>query len=131
MAEPEPEPPQPRPISAARWLLMLVPSVMFTGVAFLLPTVDRLLKARVSYDLSYFLRIRLGLGYTGELIFNLTVYYALPLIVSFSLGHYLDRKLHGPRTKSLRGTYYGCGIILVNCFIIFAGCIMVVTVGKK
>jgi hypothetical protein len=115
MPDPEPQPTQPRAISTARWLLMLTLSVIAIAApliadvwlsAHLLPTDDPV----------------------GTLLWMLIFTLLIPVFaigLSFGLGYRLDKWRGDSPQHSLRPIGYGFAILIVNCIIAFAGCIVI------
>lgn len=106
MPEPEPQPPQPHPVSAARWLLMLVPSVLATAAP-LFPTAIQHLFGKNS-----------DLLITTMLILNL----AVSVMLCFFLGFQLEKWRWGKAKAFERGIGFGVLILIANGFIAYAGC---------
>ena len=109
MPDPDPQPPKPRAVSPARWLLMLLPSVLAIGAPFI----------AWGADVAHIHR-RVGFDVTVEM---LCLYLALPL--SFFLGYRLEKWWHGEKWDGLRVFGYGFMILIVNGFISFAGCTII------
>ena len=107
MPDPDPQPPQPRPISAARWLLMLLPSVpmLFTPSHIEPVGGGRVSEAQISHLL-------------GRGLLTLAFVTAL----CGALGFLLEKWRHGSVENTAQAVAYGIAIFVVNCFVAFAGC---------
>ena len=110
MPDPDPHPPQPRPVSAARWLLMLVPSVPIIISPFLADAWGRSHDLKLSDDL-------IGTA-IGMLLSTLCAALVFSLVISFLL----EKWRHGTVESFSRAIYYGLLIFSANLFIAFAGC---------
>lgn len=110
MPEPDPQPPQPRPIHPARWLLMLVPSVLTIGA----PFVGMFARQHI-YESH-------GVDFTPEFLSL-----AVALLLSFFLGFLLEKWRGGNLRDWSRPIGFGLLILIVNGFISFGGCALVTT----
>jgi hypothetical protein len=107
MPGPDPQPPQPHPISAARWLLMLVPSALVIILPALLSVIGNLLGSDVLMPAIAMVAI-IGV--------------ALGVVLCFEYGDRLEKWLHGEIRNRSRALGYGFLILIVNAIIAFAGC---------
>jgi hypothetical protein len=110
MPEPDPQPPQPRRISAARWLLMLVPSVPMLAAPFI---EDALVRVRNQTDSEE----RIG---TSIEVFFVAVF--LSAVLAEIMGFLLEKWLHGSSRIYSRAAGYGVLIFFIDCIIAFVGC---------
>ncbi|MEO6788755.1 MAG: hypothetical protein ABI318_21750 [Chthoniobacteraceae bacterium] len=106
MPEPDPQPPKPRAVSPARWLLMLLPSVLVLSVPIIADTLNRFHLADSE-------------GFFGPM---LTTYLAVVVMLCFGLGFRLDKWRHEKIESVARAVSYGFLILFVNLLIAFAGC---------
>ena len=107
MAEPDLKPPQPRPISAMRWLLMLVPSVPILLTPSQIDTVGG--RGPSEAQISHLI----GRGFIAL---------AFAAALSCALGFLLEKWRRGSVENRFRAVGYGIAIFIVNCFVGFAGC---------
>ena len=106
MHDPDPQPPTPRPISAARWLLLLTPAVLATAA----PWIGAFMRRFHIYEYR-------GVDFTPEL--RILVVAA---VLSLGLGFSLEKWRWGVVKEWERPLGYGLLILIVNGFIAFAGC---------
>ena len=109
MPDPDPQPPKPRAVSPARWLLMLLPSVLMIGA----PVIGWVSDVFHIYQ-------RVGFDTNPEL---LCLALAVPLC--FFLGCRLEKWRYGERWNGFNAFGYGFLILIVNGFISFAGCTII------
>ncbi len=110
MPDPDPHPPQPRPVSAARWLLMLVPSVPMIVSPFIQDAQIRLRGQTDSED-------RIG---TSIVVFFLTL--CASAVLSLIMGFLLEKWRHSVIESFSRAILYGLLIFFTDCFVAFTGC---------
>ena len=109
MPEPDPQPPHPRPISAARWLLLLTPSVLTITAPLVADASSRALHMQVEKSLGAAIGISL-------------LILALATVLCFVLGFLLEKWRGGDLRDWSRPIGYGFLILIVNGVISSAGC---------
>ncbi len=109
MPEPELKPPQPRPISAARWLLMLVPSV------------PMLISPLIADAWAHRIQEPPGEA-VGAALVMLLITGTISAVLSFCLGFALVKWRRGDLRDWFRPLCYGLIILIGNGLIAFAGC---------
>ena len=107
--EPDPQPPQPCPVSAARWLLMLTPSVLAIAAPF------------IGELGGYAVNMR-GEQALGATIGFILLMLALATVLCFVLGFLLVKWRGGSLRDRSRPIGYGVLILIMNGIIAFAGC---------
>jgi hypothetical protein len=115
MPEPDPQPPQPRPISAACWLLMLTPSVIAISAPFISDATSHALPMQGEKALGVALGIML-------------LMLAVAAVLCFVLGFLLGKWRGGDLRDWSRPIGFGILILIVNGFISFGGCAVLVQV---
>ena len=115
MPEPDPQPTQPRPVSAARWLLMLTPSVLAIAAPLIADASSRALHIQ-------------GEGSLGAAIGIMLLILAIATVLCFILGFLLGKWRGGNLRDWSRPIGFGVLILIVNGFISFGGCAVIVQV---
>ncbi|MCX6980143.1 MAG: hypothetical protein NTV08_05240 [Verrucomicrobia bacterium] len=110
MPEPDPQPPHPRPISATRWLLMLLPSVPML-VSPLIANADARSRG-----------LPVGEAQIANAIATFFMNFWASAALSIILGFLLEKWRHGTIEKLGRPISYGVQILIINFVIAFAGC---------
>ena len=98
MPDPDPQPPQPHPISAARWLLILLPSALAIIVPLNLGTTIR------------------HLSYKSEATLYVIILVAA-MVLCYALGFLLEKWLWGTVKNFDRALRYGALILTMNFFV--------------
>jgi hypothetical protein len=106
MPDPDPQPPQPHSVSAARWLLMLLPSVLAIAAPFIGAFARRLYQ-HPNYRLDF----------RPELLCL-----AISTVLCFFLGFRLEKWRRGTSNDFEAAIGFGILILIVNGIIAFAGC---------
>ena len=104
MPDPDPQPPKPRPVSPARWLLMLLPSVivMATPLCSSLVFINR--KA-------------------GEPNYMMLLWFpAIAAMLCFVLGFQLEKWRRGTLAEPERAIGFGFLILILNTIASYGGC---------
>ena len=110
MSEPDPQPPQPRPISTARWLLMLVPSVPML----LAPQIVKVWTD--SHD------PRTTEGMLAKVLGLFAFHFTIAMVLSIVMGLLLEKWRYGAVQNLSRAIGSGASILFTNFFIAWAGC---------
>ena len=107
MPDPDPQPPKPRAVSPARWLLLLLPSVVAISTPLIGNAAD------------YFHIANSGDFFVPLLILNLTV----AMMLCFGLGFRLEKWRQGEIKSVVWALNYGFMILFgnfaVTCFLCF------------
>ncbi len=108
MPDPDPLPPQPRAVSPARWLLLLLPSVLAIATPrFIGPFFRRFFHKRAGEWLDFrpeFLSL------------------VIATLLCFYLGFRLEKWRHGEKWNGLRASACGVAILLFSTMVSYAGC---------
>ena len=111
MPDPDPQPPQPRAVSPARWLLMLLPSVIMLAMLWCAHS-PHFPGAR--YELP---------EWSAYLLLSSPV---LAVALCFWFGFRLEKWQRGEIKSVVRAIGLGFLILFNNCCIFFAGCTVII-----
>jgi len=109
MPEPDRQPPQPRPISTARWLLLLTPSLPMLVAPLIAQAWVRANHERSETAMS-------------RLFWVFLVAFPISAVLSIILGVQKEKWQHGRIESRARAFANGQGILFTACFIAYGGC---------